>query len=536
MFPNMPKDIGIMRCREELNKRPCGHGLPTDCIIEALEICLDYNIGEFDGEWLKQMFGAAMGPHEACFYCDLAMSYIDKIVNSNDNPHKRPTAWDRFRDDIYDPWTHGETELLKFKDWLNTLHPNIQFTCTYSEQGVEFLETYVYDVDGVIHTKIFSKDSDTHCYLPPTSCHPYHIIKNNPSQIARRVRKLNSEEKNYVTAREKFSRHLIERGYSTSSVTEAFEKFNDVDRTTLYNNTSNTKAPKKCYPLVTEFNPHLPKVTQVLNKHKHILEMDKHVSEAIPQDSIFASFYQPKSIKDLLIHSKFTSTSTTPNDIGCISCNKCYFCCNFLIETKTFKSYETSQQFHIKQGLTCLTEGVIYLILDQVCHRSYIGSTIDHMRKRVSNYKSHIKTNFSSCEMAQHFAEFPDIHKLDMDNGATKSEQNKNYEAGLAKQLKFIIIEAVDLAHLNTTKDKREAIEIREGYWQTQLRTMRRYGGLNKKDDRKLTNRRLAGISSSQPKHTITKSNSTTVDKCTPIRSSCPTGTVRRSSRIANKT
>ena len=38
MFPNMPKDIGIMRCREELNKRPCGHGLPTDCIIEALEI------------------------------------------------------------------------------------------------------------------------------------------------------------------------------------------------------------------------------------------------------------------------------------------------------------------------------------------------------------------------------------------------------------------------------------------------------------------------------------------------------------------
>ena len=183
-----------------------------------------------------------------------------------------------------------------------------------------------------------------------------------------------------------------------------------------------------------------------------------------------------------------------------------------------------------------MTEGVIYLILDQVCHRSYVGSTVDHMRKRASNYKSHIKTNFTSCEIAQHFAECPDTHKLDVVNGATKSEQNKNYEAGLAKQLQFIIIESVDLAHLNTTRDKREAIEIREGYWQTQLRTMRRYGGLNKKDDRKLSNRRLAGISSSQPKQN--KSNSIINDQCTPVTSICPifdTGTVRRSSRIAKK-
>ena len=60
-----------------------------------------------------------------------------------------------------------------------------------------------------------------------------------------------------------------------------------------------------------------------------------------------------------------------------------------------------------------------------------------------------------------------------------KEFQNK-YDEHLSSQIEVIIIEEVDLSSFETTKEKRVAIESREGFWQTQLRTLTRYGGLNK--------------------------------------------------------
>ena len=500
MFPSIPETLGLSKCRELLDKRQNVEGLPTECVIEALKICLNYNISSFDNEWYRQVRGAAMGPHEACFYCDIAMSYYDEIVNSDNNPCKKPLLWWRFRDDIYDPWPHGQTELHKFTDWLNSLDENVQFTLKYTvNHGVDVLDNHVYDKDGKTHTSLFSKPSDTHAYLPPTSCHPYHIVKNNPNQIARRVRKISSEDTTYSTTREKFSTLLAERGYSETSIEEAFSNFDEVYRATLYHpkSTKLNDKRKKCFPLVSEFNPHLPPIPPVLHKYKYLLEMDPVVNAAIPPNSIFASYRQPKSILDILVHSKFQSseTNSTNSSLGCKSCNNCFLCKYYLMETETFKSYHCETEFRINKNLTCNSEGVIYLIQDILCQRSYTGSTIDNTKDRMSNYKNHFKINHKGCEMAQHFHECgADIHSLYSDaeaNTRSKAFQNK-YDEHLSRQIKIIIIDQVDLSSAETTREKRVLIEEREGYWQTQLRTLLHYGGLNKKDERKISNKRSA--------------------------------------------
>ena len=104
----------------------------------------------------------------------------------------------------------------------------------------------------------------------------------------------------------------------------------------------------------TEYNPHLPAVAPVLNRHKHILLLDPSVSAAIPPDSIFASYKQPKSIKDMLVRSKFVSNDQACDsnnlDHGCKPCKKCYMCKSYLVEAKTFKSFECNEVFTIKQG------------------------------------------------------------------------------------------------------------------------------------------------------------------------------------------
>ena len=495
MFPNMHKNIGLMMCKNELDLRTCG--LPTQCVLEAIEISLDYNIAEFDGSWYRQVVGTAMGPHNSCEYCDIGMSYIDNMVHSEQNPYRSCIImWIRFRDDIYTPWTHGEELLLRFFDWLNSIDNNIKFTVQYSEQGVEFLDTYIYDRDGKIHTKLYSKDSDTFAYLPPHSCHPYHICKNNPDQIARRVCKINSEADNYGTAKIIFSDHLSGRGYPEQSVSDAFAKFENIPRSELYNPQSvpnNMKKKERCFPLVTEYNPHLPKVTPVLNKYKHLLDLDPAVTKIVPPNSIFASFRQPKSIGNMLVHSTFKSTSnqeiptSADTSHGCNKCEKsCHLCRHFLVTAKTFKSYSCEEVYTIKQNLNCQSEGIIYLLSDNKCNRSYVGSTINSMSKRFSNYKSHIKTAFEGCEVATHFHSCGDVHSIDFDCSA------EAYAKQLAKHLSVTIIDQVDLHECRTRKEKRAKIEIVEGQWQTNLRTLLRYGGLNRKDERKISNNRSA--------------------------------------------
>ena len=62
----------------------------------------------------------------------------------------------------------------------------------------------------------------------------------------------------------------------------------------------------------------------------------------------------------------------------------------------------------------------------------------------------------------------------------------------LSNQVKVILIaHYIDLTHLETVQEKRNAIEIREGDWRTLLRTLSHYGGLNKKDERNVTYKRM---------------------------------------------
>ena len=101
--------------------------------------------------------------------------------------------------------------------------------------------------------------------------------------------------------------------------------------------------------------------------------------------------------------------------------------------------------------------------------------------------------------MAQHFAEAGDTHSLYQAEGAANTRSKlfqDSFDAHLGKQIKIIIVEQVDLSLAESTRDKRALIEVREGYWQTQLRTLKRYGGLNKKDERLLHNKRRANPSS----------------------------------------
>ena len=51
----------------------------TDCILEAVEICLKSNHSVFNEKFYLQIHGTAMGPKNACSYADIAMGEIASI-------------------------------------------------------------------------------------------------------------------------------------------------------------------------------------------------------------------------------------------------------------------------------------------------------------------------------------------------------------------------------------------------------------------------------------------------------------------------
>lgn len=102
------------------------------------------------------------------------------------------------------------------------------------------------------------------------------------------------------------------------------------------------------------------------------------------------------------------------------------------------------------------------------------------MKTRFSNYKSHIKKCVENCEIACHFNTEEGAHPF------TNRNDDKTYTKELKTQLRVYIIEKVKYNVGDSRSTKIRKLTGREGYWQAQLRTLKQFGGLNVRDERKI--------------------------------------------------
>ena len=103
MYPNISNNLGLIACKELLNKRNILEP-STDCIIDAIQITVEENIAKFGSTVVKQFDGTAMGPQHACSYADAAADYAvdQKVMSLSLNPlYDKILDWSRFRYDIF---------------------------------------------------------------------------------------------------------------------------------------------------------------------------------------------------------------------------------------------------------------------------------------------------------------------------------------------------------------------------------------------------------------------------------------------------
>ena len=73
-----------------------------------------------------------------------------------------------------------------------------------------------------------------------------------------------------------------------------------------------------------------------------------------------------------------------------------------LEENNKFRSFQTKEQYRIRQDINCKSENVIYLVTCKRCGLQGVGSCLV-LSQRVSNYITSKEKRKPSCKIEQHF-------------------------------------------------------------------------------------------------------------------------------------
>ena len=198
---------------------------------------------------------------------------------------------------------------------------------------------------------------------------------------------------------------LLSRDYKPSIIESAIEKARNVPR---------REALKKVYTenssnrpvFVIHYDPRLPSVPAIVQKHWRTMIQDPRLKEVFPKPPLVA-YKRPKNIRDTLIRSKVPplSNSRPKRQLpGMKKCNKCG-ACPFVKEGRTVESRSTNFKVDIKKTVDCTTQNVIYLLGCRKCSKQYIGETERTMKERFLEHKNYVNSNNQSKSTGAHFNE-----------------------------------------------------------------------------------------------------------------------------------
>ena len=384
LYPSIPHEEGLLAMRRALEKRE-SKDVSTESLCELAEIVLKNNIFEFNEKTYRQLRGTAIGTKMAPPYAILFLAELEEAFLQT--CEFKPKAWYRYIDDIFMIWTHGEDKLKEFLEKLNNFHKTIKFTWEWSADSVNFLDVKVSLKNGVFSTDLYVKPTDTHQFLHPSSCHPFHCKKAIPFSQALRLNRICSDDSAFENRCEDLYDWLRERGYKHKIVEDQIKRACKFDRNDLL---TKGKPPRKSVlSLNIEYNPAFSKISKVLRELACILHGDEEHRKVF-SDTPIVGFSNGKSLKNILVRAVLPKTNTSEVEMGSKKCGgkRCEVCPH-IKNTDEFSSRKTGEKFKIQVGpLDCNSSKVVYLKNCKVCGIQNVGSTKNQYRGRFNSYKS----------------------------------------------------------------------------------------------------------------------------------------------------
>ena len=182
LYTNISHDGGLTACEQVLQGRAC-QVPPTPDIISLAKLVLELNSFTYNKQHHLQICGTAMGTCMAPSYANLLiMGVLEKKILATAPYDQKPLFYERFIDDVFGVWVYGVEAFLEFFQHANSAHPNIRFTYTFGKM-VDYFDATLRINGQSITSDLFTKPTDTHQYLLPSSDHP--LQGSEPSSLAR---------------------------------------------------------------------------------------------------------------------------------------------------------------------------------------------------------------------------------------------------------------------------------------------------------------------------------------------------------------
>ena len=117
MFTSIDNEAGIKADKKVLNNKESKNP-PTECILEALRICLQCSNSVFNDKNFIQTDDTAHGPHMSCSCSDTAMTDFD---NRTENQLSNPKFGNASEMTSFSVWANNINNLPAFLDYLDNI-------------------------------------------------------------------------------------------------------------------------------------------------------------------------------------------------------------------------------------------------------------------------------------------------------------------------------------------------------------------------------------------------------------------------------
>ena len=472
MFPSIDNKRGMDTIRKRLDNEQ-DFPLPTDLIIEAIQIILTSNNSKFNGTNYLQKNGTATGSKNSCSYSDLALEPIDDaIFIAMETIFKEIHTYFRYRDDCFLLWVGDKVMLKRFVYFMNILDPSLKFTVEYGGKLLKFMDLLIRLENRKLSTSVYSKPTDGHLYLNNASCHPQNTKRAVQYGTALRLRRICSSDHDFQEKSKEYKAYLASCGHNPNELVQTFNAVKNVPRTEARKKRSEELSqPPKKHRFFTKFNPHHPNVMSIIKKHEHILRTSATLNQIFPEGTFQVVHKREKNLKELVTRADPYSSLVRGTGKYETCDRACDSCRTFATECTQFRCNATGRMFHILKNMNCNTPYVIYLGECIKCMEQGVGSTVK-WKPRLRNYKSWVKLRIRQCRMGNHFIDNP---------GCRGPEENP------WANMKFTIIDCLDNVENLTLEQIDHELLKKEKMWIRKLLTY--HHGMNSSHDLNRTRR-----------------------------------------------
>jgi hypothetical protein len=313
LYPSIDISFGLKAVKEVLFRFTFFKHETINLILDLLKWTLVHNVFTFNDLLYLQISGTAMGTPAAVVYANIVLYYIESSTLDK-LPREATLFYTRFIDDILAIFDTTNNATL-YHSHFNNFIPSIQLdTPTISNSGI-FLDLTVKLESNIIDITLYQKPINKYQYIPYSSSHLQHILKNFVKTEIARYESYVTDKEELLNIISKFYKRLSIRGYPPQFLSKIFNEITCYPLPYLFpkKESVNTVSKQQLKPIIiiptykarpSQSYKSIFNIPQTLLDNKVMTKVYTHLEQ---DNSIVTGSCYPKNITRCFLHKPLNS-------------------------------------------------------------------------------------------------------------------------------------------------------------------------------------------------------------------------------------